>query len=597
MKIPIFTKIFGSCVLITIFLSLLIPFLTFKAIRTHYIHTYTENLINLAEALKPEISSLIHDNKLNTLDTFVKSLKSKIHARITVIDKEGVVIADSEKDPKTMENHKIRPEVAEALSGSVGKSRRFSVTVEEEMLYVALPLETKGNPPSPPFTKGGMGGFSDGSTSGVIRVSAFLKDINALLYGLKVKFFWIAFVISCLSLIFSLFFSKSISTPLKKLVQAAKTLSQGDFTARIFLRKDDEVKELADSFNDMALRMQDLFSEISGNNEELNTIISSIQELLLVLDKEGKIKLSNESFNQLVHDNAVEGKFHWEILRSPDFGNLIKKVMTGKKHFAGEVRLQERVFLCSITFLASTDGAIAVFHDITDFKNLEQIKKDFIANISHELRTPLTAIKGFVETLEDEEDIKNQHYLEIIKRHTDRLMNIVRDLLLLSELEERGVKIELEEVSLKNLVENILKIFEQRVKEKGITILLDIADNPPSIKADPFKLEQMFINLIDNAVKYTEEGSIAISVGYTATHIIITIQDTGAGISGDHLPRIFERFYVVDKSRSKKLGGTGLGLSIVKHIVLLHNGSIDVKSAIGKGTAFTIVLPLSHDKS
>ncbi|MCX5810579.1 MAG: ATP-binding protein, partial [Proteobacteria bacterium] len=234
---------------------------------------------------------------------------------------------------------------------------------------------------------------------------------------------------------------------------------------------------------------------------------------------------------------------------------------------------------------------IVLLHDITDFKNLERMKKEFIANISHELRTPLTAIKGFVETLEDEEDVKNKRYLEIIKRHADRLIHIVGDLLLLSENEEKGAELELEEVSLKNIIENVLKIFENRAKEKNININVTIQDTLPFIQADPFKLEQMFINLIDNAIKYTEEGEITISITENNGLIVINVRDTGIGISNEYLPRIFERFYVVDKSRSKRLGGTGLGLSIVKHIVNLHGGTIDVESTPGKGTQFIITLP------
>jgi two-component system phosphate regulon sensor histidine kinase PhoR len=444
------------------------------------------------------------------------------------------------------------------------------------MLYVALPIEKE---------KGIVG---------VIRISAFLKQMNALLSDIKITIFWVALIITIISLVFSLIFSRSISNPLKKLVQAAKNLSRGEFNTRIFLRKDDELKELADSFNEMASRMDHLFHEMSDKNEELNTVISSIHELLLVFDREEKIKLSNESFRKLVNTDAVEGKFCWEVLRSPEFGELVKKVKTERKHFTDEVKLNDRVFLCSITFLSSREEMVAVFHDITDFKILEQIKKDFIANMSHELRTPLTAIKGFVETLEDEEDIKNRHYLEIIKRHTDRLMNIVGDLLLLSELEEKGTRIEPEDVSLKNLIEHISKIFEQRIKEKGLTFSIHAPEEIPAIKADPFKLEQMFINLIDNSIKYTEKGGLTLSLEHSPPHVKVIVEDTGIGIPSEHLQRIFERFYVVDKSRSKKLGGTGLGLSIVKHIVLLHSGAIAVESTPGNGIRFTITLPVNQ---
>ena len=234
---------------------------------------------------------------------------------------------------------------------------------------------------------------------------------------------------------------------------------------------------------------------------------------------------------------------------------------------------------------------VAVLYDITELKNLEQMKKDFVANMSHELRTPLTAIKGFVETLEEEEEIKNVQYLEIIKRHTDRLMNIVNDLLVLSELEQTGSALVIENVNLVSLAENILKVFEQGEKEKGIQLKLVAEKDLKIIQADPFKLEQMFINLLDNAIKYTERGEVSITLTQIDSKSVIEIQDSGIGIPSSHLLRIFERFYVVDKSRSKKLGGTGLGLSIVKHIVLLHGGTIDVESSQGMGTKFTIVLP------
>jgi two-component system phosphate regulon sensor histidine kinase PhoR len=237
---------------------------------------------------------------------------------------------------------------------------------------------------------------------------------------------------------------------------------------------------------------------------------------------------------------------------------------------------------------------VAVFHNITASKRVEKIKKDFVMNVSHELRTPLTAVKGFVETLDEQIDIHNRHYLEIIKRHTDRLIHIVEDLLTLSELEEKGVEAPLENIDLSVVLENVFPLFEQQVKEKGLRLSREIASDLPPLKGDPFKLEQMFINLIDNAVKYTEKGTIVVSLRHKENRIIIQVQDTGHGIPKEDLPRLFERFYVVDKSRSRRLGGTGLGLSIVKHVVLLHNGTIDVESKVGVGTTFSISFPISR---
>ena len=573
MKIPLFTKIFGGCLLIIVLLSVIIPLLSFNSIKTHYVNTFADNLKNLAIALKPDVTSLLEGQRFQELDARVKTLKNLIHSRITVIDREGKVLADSEKDPKTMENHKIRPEVLDALSGDVGKSLRFSVTVEEDMLYIALPIE------------------KDGRVLGVIRISTLLRQINSLLNEMKMHILWIALIMTIFSVVIAFMLSRGVSKPVKALVQAVRKISQGNFDTKVFLKNEDELKVLGDSINDMGEQMRALFADISERNEELNTIISSMQEPLVVLDYEGRIKLSNESFNRLLQNGGVEGKFYWEAVRSPGFAELIKKAGSERIYFSDEVKIQDRVFLGSVNFLISRNETVAVLHDITELKKLEKIKKDFIGNLSHELRTPLTAIKGFVETLEEEEDIKNRRYLEIIKRHTDRLMNIVRDLLLLSELEEKGEILELEDVSIRNIIENIMKIFENRANEKGLKIILNIPDTTPQIRVDPFKIEQIFVNLIDNAIKYTEEGEITISITENDGLMVINVRDTGIGISNEYLPRIFERFYVVDKSRSKKLGGTGLGLSIVKHIVMLHKGTVDVESTPGKGTQFTITLP------
>jgi two-component system phosphate regulon sensor histidine kinase PhoR len=252
------------------------------------------------------------------------------------------------------------------------------------------------------------------------------------------------------------------------------------------------------------------------------------------------------------------------------------------------IELNGKSYLCSISFLSSSEQIVLTLHDITQVMQLSTIKKDFVVNVSHELRTPLTAIKGFVETLEDEKVEKSKRYLEIIRRHTDRLISIVQDLQQLSELEATE-QLELETVNLTQLMKPILKMFEPQLSNKGLNIELKV-DNV-EISADPFKLEQVFINLIDNSIKYTEKGKITVSAEQDTKQTRIVIQDTGIGIPKEHLPRIFERFYVVDKSHSRKMGGTGLGLSIVKHIVQAHRGTITIESEVRTGTKVIITLP------
>ena len=575
MKKTIFAKVFGAHLLIVVAFAALIIAFFFHEIRSHYLGLLTHDLQNLGITLRSRILPIVKEGQFKELEALVRQLGKDINTRITVVNPEGVVLADSESDPHTMENHKYRPEILEVLMGDVGTSLRFSTTVREEMLYVALPIE------------------QNGSLVGVLRVSLFLKDINRLLNVLKEKIAYSALIIMLISLAGAFFFTRSLSKPIRELTGASKKVASGDFNVRVFLKNRDELKELADSFNYMTEQIRALFSQLSLQKEQSHSIISSIQEGLLVIDRHGKIVLSNESFKSIIHKTDIEEKFYWELIREPQFNNLIQKVKDEKKNCTEEIALNGKTFLCSVTFLSSREEVVVILYDISEMKRVEQIKRDFVVNVSHELRTPLTAIKGFVETLEEEIDEQNRHYVDIIRRHTDRLINIVQDLLLLSSLEEKGMQLELEEVDIVSMVERTLKIFEHRAKEKHLTLGLKVEDHIPPIEADPFKLEQVFVNLIDNAIKYTEHGEIGLRLTHRRNQVLIEIRDTGIGIPLEHLPRVFERFYAVDKSRSKRLGGTGLGLSIVKHIVLLHNGTIDLSSTTGEGTTFSITLPVT----
>lgn len=574
MKKSIFIKIFGGYFLITIILVTLVLAFSFRTIKGYHIDTLTNNLRNIGDVLRLGIVPILENERFAELNTLTKRLGKEIQTRITVIDTKGVVLADSEKDAALMENHQNRPEIIEALEGKIGRSLRFSATLKKEMLYVAMPIKTNEK------------------ILGVLRVSLFLMDINNLLGDLKRKILHIALIMVVISLLGAIAFSKNLSNPIRKLADGAQKVASGDFDVKIFLRNKDELKDLADSFNYMTEKVKTLFADSSFQKDAMNSIISSIQESLLVLDKKGGITLCNESFKKMFQDDFAAGRPCCEVLKASKVSDLIKRMSEQRRNLTEEVELNEKIFLCSASFIASKEEVVLILYDITEIKRLEKIKKDFVVNVSHELRTPLTAIKGFVETLEDELSQKHKHYLGIIKRHTDRLINIVNDLLLLSELEERKFELIKEKVNLKDLIENVIKIFDQRLKEKGLTITLDANKEPFPIKADSFKLEQMFINLIDNAIKYTEKGDIKVSLIYNGEMANIEIQDTGIGIPEKDLARIFERFYVVDKSRSRRLGGTGLGLSIVKHIALLHNGKIDVESALGVGTRFIISLPV-----
>jgi two-component system phosphate regulon sensor histidine kinase PhoR len=573
MKRSFFSKIFIGYLLIIFALSSLTLVLSLNTIREFYRDTLTDHLRILAYTLNSETARLLDTGRANQLDGFIKTVGSKIQTRITVIATDGTVLADSEENIQSMENHSHRPEVVEALQGKTGKSIRFSSTVSRDMLYVAIPLE------------------KDGQIAGVIRTSLFLGDIDNLLTKLNYHVAGISLGIVFIALLAAFLISNSVVRPIRHLTSAARKVASGDFSVRVFLKTRDELRGLADSFNRMNEEMEKMFSELGQQKEELESIIDSLQEGLLVLDKQGRVILSNESFRKIIRNQAVEGKFYWEIMRNPRFPELLKKAGLEKKKFTEDLTLADRVFMCSVTPLQGGDGIVSIFYDITEIRNTEKIKKDFVINVSHELRTPLTAIKGYVETLRKEVGTTpGNRYLEIVERNTDRLVNIVNDLLLLSSLEEKAA-LELEDIDLGGFLENVIRIFDQRLKDKQLSLVIDVKENLPPIKADLFKLEQMLANLLDNAVKYTDRGEITVSMDVHDKRVRIQVRDTGIGIPKDDIPRIFERFYVVDKSRSRKSGGTGLGLSIVKHIVLLHHGTIDIESALGKGTSVTVTLP------
>ena len=573
MKGSIFGQIFGGHLIIILLLTL-----SFGLSISHLIESFSFDLLkrhlkNLAYGLKPQVQGLILHGDYGTLNSLARKVGETTGVRITIIDPQGVVLADSEEDPAFMENHGDRPEVIMAMAGRVGSSLRWSATLKEEMLYVAIPMK---------LTEG----------VAVLRTSFFLRDVNQFLGAFKKRVTVVAVALGLFSLIYAFFSSKRLSDPIKELVQATSRVAQGDFDVRVLPKGRGELGELAERFNEMAAKLKELFQENLQRKEELERIFSSLEDGLLVLDREGKVIFFNKKAQEILKGKELSDRSFWEI-GDPAFRETISRVRKTEGNLAEELEISGGVFLFSATYLPTTGQTLVLLHDITHLRRMQELKRDLVANVSHELRTPLTAIKGFLEAFEDEDSREaRSHYLEIIKKHMDRLTNIVQDLLVLSELEDKKTKLDLEDVDLKALLQDVLRPFEEKAKKKGLTLKVDFDPGLPPIKADPFRLQQAFFNLIDNAVKYTEQGEIRISTKGKADHVEIEVADTGIGIPKEHLPRIFERFYVVDKSRSRRLGGTGLGLSIVKHIVLLQGGEIDVESTPGVGTRFRVRLPL-----
>jgi two-component system phosphate regulon sensor histidine kinase PhoR len=520
------------------------------------------------------ITPILKDGKTSSLEALVRAYGQELELRITVINATGRVLADSEKDPATLENHRERPEISQALAGKVGQSIRYSTTVWQDLLYIALPVETGGK------------------IIGVLRLSMPLTHISDLLQALRMRMLQLTLLVIVLSLALAALFSHLLSTPIRALSKASRRVASGDLSVRVPPKTHDEIRDLTENFNEMADRLESTFSELSSRNEELESIISSITECLLVLDGEGKVRLFNAGAQKIMASEKILGRYYWELLRSTKINALIEE--GSENPISGEVELADRTYLCIITPLATRKAQVVLLHDITDMKQIERIKKDLVANVSHELRTPLTAIKGFTETLLEEADAKSAEYLQIIKKHTDRLIAMVNDLLALSELEEQPKLIH-EDVSLQDLITTVLATYDPMIRVKGLD--LTASCEPITIKGDPFKLEQLLANLIDNALKYTDKGQISVVCELKEGKATIMVKDTGIGIPREHLGRIFERFYVVDKSRSRSMGGTGLGLSIAKHIAALHGGKIEVSSTPYMGSTFTVKLPVSKESA
>jgi two-component system phosphate regulon sensor histidine kinase PhoR len=441
------------------------------------------------------------------------------------------------------------------------------------MMYMSVPLEASGR------------------VVGALRLSLFMKSLEALLGVFRGELLKVVGVMILVALFFVYLLARSVSGPIREVIDASARVAAGDFEAAVSARRSGEFKRFAQSFNAMTGKLKAMFEEIQAKNDEIRGILGSMREGLCVLAADDRIELCNASFRRAVRFEVPEGRHFWEVVRSSALHEAVRRARTTAGEASEEATIGDRVYFCSVAHLATGDRLVVTFHDITEMRALEKTKKDFVVNVSHELRTPLTAIKGFLETIEPRAEDENRPYLEIVRRNTERMISIVEDLLVLSELEERGAKIDKTAVDLKPLAESILKMFEKRARDKGLGLSLQAPADLPEVQADPGQMEGLLLNLVDNALKYTDKGSVTVRLASRDGQMSIEVEDTGPGIGADHLPHVFERFYVVDKSRSKKLGGTGLGLSIVKHIVLAHKGTVSVKSRVGEGTTFSVLLP------
>lgn len=575
MNKTLFWKIFGGYLVAVAVFAAAVLAVSFPQVRNIYIQDQVRHLESLAGVLEERVLFLLDEGKAEEIDRFAGIAGRQSDSRITIIDLEGRVLGDSERDAQTMETHAYRPEVFAAIQGRKDWELRFSSTVEERMLYMGFPLV-----------------HDDGRPAGILRISIFVGELDAIVSSLQANILRAVGVPAGIVLLAALLFSRSVTRPLQEFLAASGQVAAGDFDAKLSIRRKGEFRAFAESFNAMTADLKNVFEQSESRRQELDTVLASIREGLIVIDVSDRIVLANPAFRRMTGLNEEDRRYFWEAFRSTSFIELIRRIRENREPAAEEIVLDDRHFLCGATWLDDQEKVVVTFHDMTETRNIERIKREFVVNVSHELRTPLTSIKGFVETLEARVAEEDRKYIAIVQRNTDRLIRIVEDLLNLSELEEKGLPKDIGEVDISEVAENVLKIFEPRAREKGLTIELRSPPVLPRIRGDAFQLEQMFVNLIDNAVKYTETGGVVVALDTAGDAVVVEVADTGIGIPADKLDRVFERFYVIDASRSKKLGGTGLGLSIVKHIVSAHNGRIDIRSEEGRGTKIRVMLPV-----
>jgi two-component system, OmpR family, phosphate regulon sensor histidine kinase PhoR len=541
--------------------------------RTASFDSLTRGLAAAARTAVVPVAPLLPQGQSPALAALVSSLGREGGVRFTVVNAAGVVLADSEEEARFMDNHAARPEVARALAGATGTASRFSGTAQRWMIYVAVPVA-------------GV----DGRAAAVVRAAAYAEELDAAVARGRASLLIFSLLLFAGCLLSAVVFSRTITSPLRDLADVVDRFAAGDFGARLHLSRQDEVKILADAFNLMAGRVQALFTERERQARELDGIFSSVRQGIVLLDENGRIARSNRGFQELA-GGAVDGKTLWETVRAPRLTELVQLARTTGERQTEEVALGEKTLLTTVQRMEGRDELVVVLHDVSDIRRLEAVKRDFVVNASHELRTPLTSIIGSLEMLDGELEGEPARWVDAIRRNAERMSAIVRDMLMLSRLEARGIEKVVEPVDLGRLLADVTGMFQHRAEIQGVALSSRAAEGLPVIAGDPFLLEQMLVNLVDNALKYTEAGSVAVSAAPAGGGVRIQVADTGIGIPEESLPRIFERFYVVDKSRSRKLGGTGLGLAIVKHIVAAHGGEIAVESAPGRGTTFTVTLP------
>ena len=581
----LFWRLFLTYSLITVFCTAVVGVLLVRGERRTGREQLEGDLAQLARVLDERFAACMDPTRAALADSLAKRLGAAIDTRITVIQPDGRVLADTNVDPMQMENHRYRPEVQAALQGQVGSATRLSKSDFAPHLYVAVP--------------------SSARTGWVVRVAIPMAAYQARLREATSVVVLGGLLAGALSLLLGYVFMRRIVRPLEEVGRGLERLERGEFGARVPERSDDEIGTLARTLNRVEERLEATIQSLMGQRNQRDAILSSMVEGLVAVDGEDRVLLANGAARQLLSPAAGEweGRMLLEVARIPQLVQFVAEVRQSAWPLGTELVVREprprylEVNGAPLHLADSTArGAVVVFNDVTRLRKLEEVRREFVANVSHELKTPITAIQGFLETLLDggalEDRESARRFLEILSRQSDRLRAIIEDLLYLSRIEYEEREIAKHPVDLQSVVEHTEVNFEHAARARGIELHMRIDTPHRTVLGDASLLTRAVDNLVDNAIKYSPPGSpVQVVLADAGGDVLLQVVDRGIGIPEEHLPRISERFYRVDAARSREMGGTGLGLAIVKHIARAHGGSLEIESRLGQGSTFTIRLP------
>ena len=580
--------LFPSYLLITLISLIAVTWFASRSIRHFYLEQTAADLLARAHLLKSQMAQFLGPLESRVVDAVCKEVGESSATRFTVILPSGRVVGDSNENPAIMDNHATRPEVIAARMGNIGKSIRYSMTLQKRMMYVAIPVKEKEK------------------MIAVVRAALPVTAIDQALKTIQIKIGLEGLFIALLAAGISLYVSQRISRPIEKLKKGADFFARGNLSYRMPGTDLVEIDSLIEALNQMAVQLEDRLNTIVRQKNELTAVLSSMAEGVIAVDMDERIISINRAGARFFEDlpQNLSNRSIPEAIRNPDLQKFISRALSSKENLEEDITLYqrgERILYIHNTPLEDAagrrSGILVVMNDVTHLRKLENMRKDFAANVSHEIKTPLTAIKGFVETLRTSEDVdpkETQRFLSIIEKHVNRLTAIIEDLMKLSKIErqDENSEIRLEESSVKSVILPAIHTCREKIEAKNITIDLECPKDI-SARLDSRLMIQAVVNLLDNAINYSREKShIKISAILKDQELHISVEDHGIGIPKEHLARLFERFYRVDKARSRDLGGTGLGLAIVKHISHAHGGRVSVESVPGKGSIFSLHLPV-----